>query len=213
VPDLHQTLAQLDHRLEDLRRQVARLTQDAGQAASWPSAANPGVATAPRPAPASPGEPAPAPPAPRGDVPDVSLARLDADVAPPRALDGGQEAQVHELLAACERLLGEARELLGTAGAVPARPAFFEGTVALAVLGAHRMQTIQVLEDSLIRARHVMRAYIRRTMAGEVRFELTLIGGVELIGELNRVMPFPFAVRSATPGEIVVSLEGEGVDL
>jgi hypothetical protein len=49
--------------------------------------------------------------------------------------------------------------------------------------------------------------------AGEVRVELTLTGGVDLVGELNRIMPFPFAIRSATPREIVVSLEGGGVDL
>ena len=73
--------------------------------------------------------------------------------------------------------------------------------------GASRIQTIQVLEDSLSRIRGAERVYIRRWHAGALWIELTLSGGVELIGELNRVLPFPFAVQSATGEEIALSLE------
>jgi hypothetical protein len=88
-----------------------------------------------------------------------------------------------------------------------ARPAFFEGRVDLIVSGAHRIQTIQVLEDALSRARHIDYVYVRRCHRGQVRLELSIAGGAELLGELNRVLPFPFAVRSATGTEIALSLE------
>lgn len=95
-----------------------------------------------------------------------------------------------------------------TADAVDqARPAFFEGRVDLVVSGAHRIQTIQVLEDALSRARHVDYVYVRRCHRGQVRLELSIAGGAELLGELNRVLPFPFAVTSATGTEIALSLE------
>ncbi len=90
-----------------------------------------------------------------------------------------------------------------------ARPAFFEGTVELVVSGAHRIQTIEVLEDALSRARHVDYVYVRRCHRGQVRLELLLASGAELLGELNRVLPFPFAVTSATASQIVLRLEGE----
>ena len=89
------------------------------------------------------------------------------------------------------------------------RPAFFEGTVELLVSGAHRIQTIQVLQDALSRARHVDQVYVRRCHRGQVRLELSLSGGAELLGEFNRVLPFPFAVTSATRTEIALSLEGQ----
>jgi hypothetical protein len=79
----------------------------------------------------------------------------------------------------------------------------------MTVGGATRIQTIQVLEDSLSRILHVERVYIRRWHAGALWLELSLSDGVELLGELNRVLPFPFAVQSATGQEIVISLEGE----
>jgi hypothetical protein len=197
VSSIHETLAQLDDRLDDLRRQVARLTED-------PTA--------------SLGEPRLA----RG--PGFSVARLASGRGPaletpdrpepgeegPRRPEPGRE--IRELLAAVERLLGEARELMGARDAERARPAFFEGMITLVVLGASRVQTIEVLEDSLSRARNVTRVYVRRVEAGELRLELTLAGGVDVVGELNRVMPFPFAVRSATREEIVISLEGEGIE-
>jgi hypothetical protein len=88
-----------------------------------------------------------------------------------------------------------------------ARPAFFEGRVDLIVSGAHRIQTIQVLEDALSRARNVDYVYVRRCHRGQVRLELSIGGGAELLGELNRVLPFPFAVTSATGTEIALSLE------
>jgi hypothetical protein len=91
----------------------------------------------------------------------------------------------------------------------PSRPAFFDGVMTITVVGVHRLQTIQVLEDSLSRVRHVDRVYIRRWHAGQLLFELALSAGVELIGELNRVLPFPFAVQSATGQEIGITLEGE----
>jgi hypothetical protein len=199
VPNINETLARLDDQLDDLRRQVARLTEEpvAGEGEH------------------------------RGaDAFGFSVARMSAGRAPaPQAPDrpGGPGApqgsdrrerprEIRELLVACERLLGEARELMSAHRAQEARPAFFEGTVKLVARGANRLQTVQVLEDSLRRARQVTRVYVRRVYAGEVRCELTLTGGVDLVGELNRVMPFPFAICSATREEIVISLEGAGVE-
>jgi hypothetical protein len=96
------------------------------------------------------------------------------------------------------------------AGAVDqARPAFFEGRVNLVVSGAHRIQTIQVLEDALSRARHVEQVYVRRCHRGQVWLELSLSAGAELLGEFNRVLPFPFAVTSATGTDIALSLESQ----
>jgi hypothetical protein len=92
---------------------------------------------------------------------------------------------------------------------VPPRPAFFQGLVTVTVGGVNRIQTVQVLEDSLSRVRHAQQVYIRRWQSGALWLELSVSAGVELIGELNRVLPFPFAVQSATSQEIVVSLEGE----
>lgn len=89
------------------------------------------------------------------------------------------------------------------------RPAFFAGRVTVTVAGASRIQTVEVLEDSLSRVPHVQEVYIRRWHAGALWLELTVSEGVELIGELNRVLPFPFAVQSATGQEVIISLEGE----
>src|SRR5437588_85543 len=40
------------------------------------------------------------------------------------------------------------------------RPAFFEGTVTVTAGGAHRIQTIEVMEDSLSRVRRVEQVYL-----------------------------------------------------
>lgn len=203
MSSIRETLAQLDDRLDDLRQQVARLTDEPAAARGGP---NPGNAS-------------------RFSVTRLgggfdeaqemrAPGRLASDESPlshPSRSEAGLEIQ--ELLGACDRLLREARELMGARGADQARPAFYEGTVTLVALGANLLQTVEVLEDSLDRARQVTRTYIRRVDAGEVRVELSLTGGVDLIGELNRVMPFPFAVRSASRQEIVISLEGGGVEL
>jgi hypothetical protein len=115
-------------------------------------------------------------------------------------LRGGPEA-VASSTAAHRGAVAEAEE--------DARPAFFEGTVTLLVAGAGRIQTIQVLEDSLSRARHVEDVYVRRCHRGRVWIELSLSAGAELLGEFNRVLPFPFAVSSAAAKEIALTLEGE----
>lgn len=200
LSSIHETLAQLDDRLDDLRRQVARLTEEPpagrGEHRLAPSS---GFSVARLTG--GPGQAVPL------------RERLQAPQGPDPLRRPALTREVQELLSACERLLAEARQLIAAPGAEQARPAFFEGTVKLVALGANRLQTIQVLEDSLGRARHVARVYLRRVHAGEVRVELTLMGGVDLVGELNRVMPFTFAVRSATRKEIVISLEGAGVDL
>lgn len=199
MSSIRETLAQLDQRLEDLRQQVARLSER----------------------PVGPGELG------EGDRGAISVARLPSGGAPASTVPVLPETQleIQELLVACNRLLGEARGLVGERGAEQARPALFEergteqarpalfeGTVTLVAVGAGGVQTIEVLEDSLSRAGHVARTYVRHAHAGEVRLELTLAGGVDLVGELNRVMPFPFAVRSVAREEIVISLEGGGLD-
>lgn len=188
MSSIRETLIGLDHRLDDLRRQVASLAEEPDGRAGEHS-----------------------PP----DARAFSVARLPGEGAATSTAPSLTETrrEVQDLLAACDRLLREAREVIGEEGAGQARPALFEGTVTVVATGANQLQTIQVLEDSLSRARQVTRAYIRRAHAGEVRVELTLRGGVDVIGELNRVMPFPFAVRSATREEVVISLEGAGADL
>jgi hypothetical protein len=186
VSSIRETLVQLDQRLDDLRRQVATLVEEPD---GHPSVSLP------------------------GDASGISVARLSGDGTPAATAPVDPRLEIHELLAACDRVLLEARELMGEHRAGQARPALFEGTVAVVALGANQLETIQVLEDSLARAAQVTRTYIRRAHAGEVRVELTLTGGVDLVGELNRVMPFPFAIRSATPQEIVIGLEGGGSDL
>ncbi|HZU60461.1 MAG TPA: hypothetical protein VE983_05815 [Solirubrobacteraceae bacterium] len=201
MSNIHETLAQLDDRLDDLRRQVARLTEEpAGGLGAH--RLTPGANFSVSRLGGGPGATVQAP-----EWPDAPEEGVDPTLRP------GPGAEIHELLGACERLLAEARELMGARGAEQARPAFFEGMVTLVARGADRLATIQVLEDSLSRAGQVTRVYLRRVQAGQVRFELTLTGGVDLVGELNRVMPFPFAVRSATREEVVISLEGEGGDL
>jgi hypothetical protein len=93
----------------------------------------------------------------------------------------------------------------------PPRPALFEGVVTVTVPWVSRLQTIQVLEDSLTRVRGAQLAYVRGYHQGEARLELVLGEAVDLIGELNRVLPYAFAVESARQDEIVIRLErGEG---
>jgi hypothetical protein len=234
VPDIRETLAQLDQRLADLRHQIIDLTTE-------PEAVPP------------------PPPPTRSELALPTLEDLEASGAGPSvsraglgtaraqaAADGVARlgSQIEQLLTMRERLLGDARELLAgyarqlreleledTSAAqsalelllsaprssqappdpseVPARPAFFEGPVTISVTGANRIQTIQVMEDALSRIRHVERVYVRRWHAGQLSFELTLSAGVELIGELNRVLPFPFAVQSASGQQIAIILEGE----
>jgi hypothetical protein len=235
VPDMRETMAQLDRRLADLRDQIKNLV------------------TEPEPAPPPPPPSASSVPLPTAA--DIESAYGGAAAPEPVAsrTAGAQAAseavdqlgvQIRQLLTLREQLLNDAERLLagyerqlrelesldvseveaalgallstpgpgGSAAAAavpPARPAFFEGVMTIAVSGVHRIQTIQVLEDSLSRVRHVEHVYIRRWHAGELMFELTLSAGVELIGELNRVLPFPFAVQSATGQEIGITLEGE----
>jgi hypothetical protein len=233
VADIRESLDQLDRRLDELRRQVAALTEDP----------HPGAPL--RPPPARHLQPVPIAP------PELIDPHVPAGPeSPPEPVPGTQPeaphqvaTEIHQLVAVRDQLLAGARELVrayerqldalehmaasglpstapdmpasGRAPAPPpgseeqARPAFFEGTVALAVSGAHRIQTIEVLEDALSRARHVDQVYVRRCHRGQVRLELTLSAGAELLGELNRVLPFPFAVTSATGEEIAVVLEGE----
>lgn len=87
------------------------------------------------------------------------------------------------------------------------RPALFEGVVTVIVPWVSRLQTIQVLEDSLSRVRGTQMAYVRGYHQGEVRLELLLGEPVDLIGELNRVLPYAFAVESASQDEIIIRLE------
>lgn len=233
MPDIRDTLAQLDRRLADLRHQINDLV------------------TEPEPAP-------PPPPPARSSLSVPTASELEGaydeggSERGPRAaaVEAASEAvgqlgaQVRQLLTIRERLLNDAEQLLAgyerqlrelealdaseveaavaalvsgpapaqtgrDASGVPSRPAYFEGMVTITVVGVGRIQTIQVLEDSLSRVRHVEQVYIRRWHAGQLLLELTLSGGVELIGELNRVLPFPFAVQSATGQEIGITLEGE----
>jgi hypothetical protein len=237
VPDIRETMAQLDRRLADLRHQISDLV------------------TEPEPSP-------PPPPPARSSLPlptatEIERAAYDESQpgqaaagprpAPVQAASGVVDqlgAQIKQLLTLRERLLNDAEQLLagyerqlrelealdvsgveaalrallpapglGEAGPgtseLPSRPAFFDGVMTITAAGVHRLQTIQVLEDSLSRVRHVERVYIRRWHAGQLLFELTLSAGVELLGELNRVLPFPFGVQSATGQEIGITLEGE----
>lgn len=234
VPDIRETLAQLDRRLADLRHQINDLV------------------TEPEPAP-------PPPPPARSTVPVPTAAELESAyverASEPRGprqplgevASGAVDqlgAQIRQLLTMRERFLNDAEKLLASyerqlreleafdaseveaalaalaspsgpaeVGVSPAevqpRPAVFDGVMTITVVGVGRIQTIQVLEDSLSRVRHVERVYIRRWHAGLLLFELTLSAGVDLVGELNRVLPFPFAVQSATGREIAITLEGE----
>lgn len=236
VPDIRETLAQLDTRLADLRHQINDLVTES--------------------------EPAPPPPPPGpssmalptaaemesayGGPPEADTESRGSRVSQAQAASEAVDqlgTQIKQLLTIRERLLNDAERLLagyerqlrelesldapdveaalapllpvsgrtdpGATQPPPSRPAFFDGAVTIAVGGVHRIQTIQVLEDSLSRVRHVDQAYIRHWHAGQLLFELTLSAGVELIGELNRVLPFAFAVQSATGQEIAITLEGE----
>ncbi len=91
----------------------------------------------------------------------------------------------------------------------------FEGVMTVVVRSVSRLQTIQVLEDSLTRVRGAEFAYVRGYHEGEVRLELLLREPLDLIGEMGRVMPYEFTVESARPEEIVIRLdraarEGDG---
>jgi hypothetical protein len=238
VPDIRETLAQLDTRLADLRHQINNLVTEPEQAPPPPPLPGPSSVQLPT---AAEIESAYAGQAEAGSESRGSRGS-QAQMASEAVDQLG--AQVKQLLTIRERLLNDAERLLAgyerqlrelesldasaveaaLAALLPAsgvtqtgaaahppesRPAFFDGVVTISVMGVHRIQTIQVLEDSLSRVRHVNGVYVRRWHAGQLLFELTLSAGVELIGELNRVLPFAFAVQSATGQEIAITLEGE----
>jgi hypothetical protein len=236
VPDIGESLAQLDQRLAEIRQQLADMAERP-------------EALPPPPPPARRDLPPPAPGlqelAPSGHPPAAKLSERRRE--PVRVVGEGVGqlgTQIEQLLRIRQRLVGDVRGLLmryqreldecergdvselqsaldsllacapeaeqpGGLDGLLARPAFFEGTVDVAIGPATRIQTIQVLEDALARVRHVQQVYIRRWHADQLWLELTVSGGVELIGELNRVLPFSFAVRSASSREIVIRLEGE----
>lgn len=223
VSDIRETLDQLDRRLGELRRQLAGLAED------------PRPAAPPAPPPARRLQSVPLPPelmsggiagvteAPTPPTPDPYPDHVAVQIQQLMTVRNQLLAGARELVRAYERQL-DVLERLAASGqplaheALPAppapvqeqaRPAFFEGPVTLVVSGAHRIQTIQVLEDALSRARYVEQVYVRRCHRGQVWLELTLSGGSELLGEFNRVLPFPFAVTSATSKEIAFSIEGE----
>ncbi|MFL5822936.1 MAG: hypothetical protein ACJ764_05785 [Solirubrobacteraceae bacterium] len=223
MPDIRKNFAQLDQRLADLREQLSGPAED--PAPPQPLAPPPERRPLPEPtlAAAAAGED------PGSETAEGTEAADPTGAADLPNLEGIEQlgTQIEQLLTVRDQLLSDARELVRaferrldelesqgtisvTVSAPPPRPAFFEGMVALVVSGASRIQTIQVLEDSLARIPHVERTYIRRWHAGQLWVELTLSDGVELIGELNRVLPFPFAVRSATGQEIALSVEEEG---
>jgi hypothetical protein len=250
VPDIRDTLGQLDRRLAEIRDQIAGL---ADLPEPTPPPPPPDHRSIPLPTPVGFGDATgleePPESAEGRAYPDsaaVRSATLDRDRA--QALATGVDqlgSQIEQLLSVRERLLADARQLLssyrreidelelqeapdvrsalealldpeapasGPAPALdglPSRPAFFEGLVSVTVGPATRLQTIQVLENALARVPRVDQVYIRRWHAGQLWLELTVSGGVELIGELNRVLPFPFAVESASAQEIVIRLEGE----
>lgn len=237
MPDIRETLTQLDRRLADLKQQINDLVTEPEPAAPPPppernSVSLPTAAELAGGAHAAPSGPAPG-------APDARAAQLT--VAAEAVGQVGE--QLKQLLTMRDRLLDDAQQMLAgyqrelrkleefdpsevedalaalatpreaqepaVAGPeTPTRPAFFDGTTTITVVGAHRIQLIQVVEDALSRVRNVQRVYIRRWQAGQLSLELTLSAGVELIGELNRVLPFPFAVQSATGREIVITLEG-----
>ena len=233
MPDISDTLAALDQRLTDLREQIADLTR-----APEPAPPAPPPARRPLPQPASilsledPGQSArPALGDLSGEGLSEAVERLggqlqdllgmrDRLVADTRALLARYQIQLDaleaddpsEIRAAAGSLLSSEAAAPDRGGAradLPSRPAFYEGMVRMSVRGATRIQTIQVMEDSLSRIRHVEQVYIRRWHAGALWLELWVAAGVELLGELNRVLPFPFAVQSASGQEIVISLEGD----
>ncbi len=233
MPDISDTLAALDQRLTDLREQIADLTR-----APEPAPPSPPPARRSLPQPTSTAsieDLAQASTAGWGALSGEELSqaveRLGAQLqdllkmrdrllADARALltryqlqlDALEADDPSEIRAAAGSLLSSEPPVAdqgGARAALPSRPAFFEGMVRMSVRGATRIQTIQVMEDSLSRIRHVERVYIRRWHAGVLWLELWVAAGVELLGELNRVLPFPFAVQSATGQEIVISLEGD----
>lgn len=238
VPDIGETLTQLDRQLAEIRHRLDGLAERPG--ASPPP---PPPARRPLPLP-TPGEleeeTAHAQPVTAGtsqldrelvQVVDEGVGRLGSQIEQLLRIREGLITDVRELLTGYRRRLDELElqdvsefrsaldSLLVASASDPAppggvdellsRPAFFEGTVDVAVGPATRIQTIQVLEDALARVRHVEQVYIRRWHAGELWLEVTVSSGVELLGELNRVLPFPFAVQSASGQAIVIRLEGE----
>jgi hypothetical protein len=233
VPDMRDTLAALDRRMAALRDQIADLAQPPEPAPPPPP---PAPRTLPMPTPADPGDDAPptghtehrsASAVVLGEAVDrlgsqieellMMRERLMADARDLLnryrfQLDALEAQDPSPIQAAVVSLLSPERvaprEEAGPSDPEP-RPVFFEGIVTMTVGGASRIQTIQVLEDSLARIQHVERVYIRRWHAGALWLELSVSGGVELLGELNRVLPFPFAVHSATGQEIIISLEGD----
>lgn len=237
VPDIRETLAQLDRRLADLRHQIDDLVTEpeppppppppAPSSAPLPTAAELESAYAGRP---EPGREAIRPHASQIQAASEAVGQLGVQIKQLLTIRERLLADAEQLLAGYERQLREletldaseveaalaallpAPSIIETAAGVPefpSRPAFFDGLMTITVAGVHRIQTIQVLEDSLSRVRHVERVYIRHWHAGQLLLELTLSAGVELIGELNRVLPFRFAVQLATGQEIAITLEGE----
>jgi hypothetical protein len=233
VPDISDTLAALDQRLTDLREQISDLT---GAPEPVPPPPPPTPRSLPPPTPAASGEDTahtsrPAPDNLSGEALSEGVGRLGAQIQDllrmrerllndVRALltryqlqlDALQAEDPAEIRAAAASLLSSESSVSvggGLQADVPPRPAFFEGVVRMTVSGATRIQTIQVMEDSLSRIRHVEQVYIRRWHAGALWLELWVAAGLELLGELNRVLPFRFAVQSATGQEIIISLEGD----
>jgi hypothetical protein len=233
VPDTRDTLAALDRRLAELRDQIADLAE-----APAPAPPPPPPTPRPLPPPTAAGLADDVPDAAQAEHRRASgralvegVDRLGSEIEELLRMRERLLVEARELLnryqlqldalaaedpadirAAVASLLSPEPAARGeeAARSEPGpRPAFFEGVVTMTVGGATRIQTIQVLEDSLSRILHVERVYIRRWHAGALWLELSLSDGVELLGELNRVLPFPFAVQSATGQEIVISLEGE----
>jgi hypothetical protein len=159
------------------------------------------------------GEPqaAPAPPPPPGPVtPAASAAGMPPPAAPPTGAPpvGAPPVGAHPVGPPG----GYTQHAVPPPPAAPApepapRPALFEGVVSVIVPWVSRLQTIQVLEDSLTRVRGAQLAHVRGYHQGEVRLELVLGEAVDLIGELNRTLPYAFAVESARQDEIIIRLE------
>lgn len=232
VSDIRETFDQLDRRLGELRRQIAAIAQDPQPAAPLAPPPPRRLHAVPPPPPAAEpaaiastlsGQPASVPQA----NPDVIASQIqqlmavrDQLLAGTRELVRTYERQLDllEQMTASELLTGgealsaavaaaPAPEPTVPLAAAPAPRTLFEGMVTVAVSGADRIQTIEVLQDALSRAPHVEQVYVRRCHRGQAWLELTLSTGTELLGDLDRVLPFPFAVTSASDAEIALHLE------
>jgi hypothetical protein len=208
--ELEASLAEIDRKLRDLQREL-RVVVGSGTASE---PAREAVARAPDPEPPPPPPPAPPrapdppppPPPPPPPAPEPPRSRLLDDTAERVAELGRRIDELQRLgedLEEATRALQE--EFSRTAGAGAAAPTW-SGEVVVRAGPFRDIASLGEFERAVGAIPGAQEAYVRSFAGDRALVEVRLSGSVDLVGEMQRVLPWEVRLVESGPGELEISL-------